>query len=221
VLLFSGATAVLPGRLELLSDLLPLPVLEVSHFLSSVIGMSLLILARGLQRRLDAAYWLTLVLLIAGAVAQLLKGILAVALAPAHRLFYRRASMFDVTFSFGWMLACATVLGCTVWLVFFSYQHVEYSRDLWWQFSFYHGNAPRALRALVGATGVALLFALTTLIRSARPRPTLPDQAVPFGAGPFGTDGRQEPAVRCCRQSLHHVWHRRPQLGRHGRSGRQ
>lgn len=187
VLLFSGATAVLPGRLELLSDILPLPVMEASHFLSSVIGMSLLILARGLQRRLDAAYWLTLILLIAGAVAQLLKGIdyeeagllilLAVALAPAHRLFYRRASLFDMTFSFGWFLACATVLGCTVWLVFFSYQHVEYSRDLWWQFSFYHGNAPRALRALVGATGVALLFALTTLIRSARPRPTLPDES--------------------------------------------
>jgi phosphatidylglycerol lysyltransferase len=187
VLLFSGATAVLPGRLELLSDLLPLPVLEISHFLNSVIGMSLLILARGLQRRLDAAYWLTLVLLVAGAVASLLKGIdyeeagllilLAVALAPAHRLFYRRASLFEMTFSFGWLLACATVLGCTVWLVLFSYQHVEYRNDLWWQFSFYHGNAPRALRALVGATGVAFLFALTTLIRSARPRPTLPTDA--------------------------------------------
>jgi phosphatidylglycerol lysyltransferase len=187
VLLFSGATAVLPGRLELLSDLLPLPVMEISHFLNSVIGMSLLILARGLQRRLDAAYWLTLVLLLAGAVASLLKGIdyeeaallilLAVALAPAHRLFYRRASMFDITFSFGWVLACATVLGCTVWLVLFSYQHVEYRNDLWWQFSFYHGNAPRALRALVGATGVALLFALTSLIRSARQRPTLPGEA--------------------------------------------
>ncbi|RDS79217.1 bifunctional lysylphosphatidylglycerol flippase/synthetase MprF [Dyella monticola] len=187
VLLFSGATAVLPGRLELLSDLLPLPVMEISHFLNSVIGMSLLILARGLQRRLDAAYWLTLVLLVAGAVASLLKGIdyeeagllilLAVALSPAHRLFYRRASLFDMTFSFGWLLACATVLGCTVWLVLFSYQHVEYSSDLWWQFSFYHGNAPRALRALVGAAGVAFLFALTTLIRSARTRPTLPDEA--------------------------------------------
>jgi phosphatidylglycerol lysyltransferase len=187
VLLFSGATAVLPGRLELLSDLLPLPVMEISHFLNSVIGMSLLILARGLQRRLDAAYWLTLVLLLAGAVASLLKGIdyeeaallilLAVALAPAHRLFYRRASMFDITFSFGWLLACATVLGCTVWLVLFSYQHVEYRNDLWWQFSFYHGNAPRALRALVGATGVAFLFALTSLIRSARQRPTLPGEA--------------------------------------------
>jgi phosphatidylglycerol lysyltransferase len=188
ILLFSGATAALPQRMDILRDVLvlPLPVLEVSHFLSSMIGMSLLILARGLQRRLDAAYVLTLVLLLAGAVFSLLKGIdyeeatlltlLAVALAPAHRLFYRRASLFDVTFSFGWMLAVLTVLGCTVWLVFFSYQHVEYSKDLWWQFSFHHGGAPRALRALVGALGVAFFFALTSLIRSARSRALPPDE---------------------------------------------
>ena len=94
ILLFSGATQALPRRLTALSHVLPLPVLEVSHFLSSVIGMSLLILARGLQRRLDAAYVLTLTLLVAGAVFSLLKGIdyeeatllimLALALAPAH-----------------------------------------------------------------------------------------------------------------------------------------
>ncbi|MDO1529192.1 bifunctional lysylphosphatidylglycerol flippase/synthetase MprF [Fulvimonas sp. R45] len=187
VLLFSGATQALPRRLAILRDVMPLPVLEVSHFLNSVVGMSLLILARGLQRRLDAAYVLTLVLLVAGAVFSLLKGIdyeeatllilLALALAPAHRLFYRRASLFHATFSFGWSLAIAAVLGCTVWLVLFSYQHVEYSNDLWWEFSFHHGGAPRALRALVGAAAVGLLFALVSLIRSARPRPTLPDEA--------------------------------------------
>lgn len=187
VLLFSGATQALPRRLAILRDVLPLPVLEVSHFLSSVIGMSLLILARGLQRRLDAAYVLTLVLLVAGAVFSLLKGIdyeeatllvlLALALAPAHRLFYRRASLFHATFSFGWSLAIVAVLGCTFWLVLFSYQHVEYSSDLWWEFSFHHGGAPRALRALVGATAAGLLFALVSLIRSTRPRPVLPDEA--------------------------------------------
>jgi len=187
VLLFSGATQTLPHRLTILSRVLPLSVLEVSHFLNSVVGMLLLILARGLQRRLDAAYVLTLVLLVTGAVLSLLKGIdyeeatllilLALALAPAHRLFYRRASLFQATFSFGWTLAVLAVLGCTFWLVLFSYQHVEYNNDLWWEFSFHHGGAPRALRALVGAAAVALLFGLVTLIRSARPRPTLPDEA--------------------------------------------
>ncbi len=175
VLLFSGATRALPGRMAILRDVLPLSVLEVSHLLASVIGMLLLILARGLQRRLDAAYWLTLVLLLAGAVFSLLKGIdyeeatlltlLAMALAPAHRLFYRRASLFTTSFSIGWIGAILAVLGCATWLVLFSYKHVDYSADLWWEFSFHQGGAPRALRALVAAAAAGMLFALASLIR--------------------------------------------------------
>ncbi len=186
VLLFSGATSALPTRMAILRDVLPLAVLEVSHFLSSVVGMMLLILARGLQRRLDAAYVLTLVLLVLGAVLSLLKGIdyeeaillslLALALAPAHQLFYRRTSLFSASFSMGWIIAILAVLVCAGWLVAFSYKHVEYSNNLWWEFSFYHGGAPRALRALVGAAAAGLLFALANLIRPARPDLRLPNQ---------------------------------------------
>ncbi|GGY18342.1 hypothetical protein GCM10008098_07870 [Rhodanobacter panaciterrae] len=187
VLLFSGATRALPARMAILRDVLPLSVLEVSHLLASVIGMLLLILARGLQRRLDAAYWLTLVLLLAGAVFSLLKGIdyeeatlltlLAMALAPAHRLFYRRASLFSTTFSIGWIVAIVAVLGCATWLVLFSYKHVDYSGDLWWEFSFYQGGAPRALRALVAAAAAGMLFALASLIRPRRFNPEPPNDA--------------------------------------------
>lgn len=175
VLLFSGATRALPARMAILREVLPLSLLEVSHLLASVIGMLLLILARGLQRRLDAAYWLTLVLLLAGAMFSLLKGIdyeeatmltlLAMALAPAHRLFYRRASLFSTPFSVSWIVAIVAVLGCATWLVVFSYKHVDYSADLWWEFSFHQGGAPRALRALVAAAAAGLLFALASLIR--------------------------------------------------------
>jgi len=186
VLLFSGATSALPTRMAILRDVLPLAVLEVSHFLSSVVGMMLLILARGLQRRLDAAYVLTLILLVLGAVLSLLKGIdyeeatllslLALALAPAHKLFYRRASLFSASFSWGWIIAILAVLVCAGWLVGFSYKHVEYSNNLWWEFSFYHGGAPRALRALVGAAAAGLLFALANLIRPARPNLLMPGE---------------------------------------------
>jgi phosphatidylglycerol lysyltransferase len=175
VLLFSGATRALPERMAILREVLPLSVLEVSHLLASVIGMLLLILARGLQRRLDAAYVLTLALLLAGAAFSLLKGIdyeeatlltlLAMGLAPAHRLFYRRASLFNTTFSLGWIAAIVAVLGCATWLVMFSYKHVDYSADLWWEFSFHQGGAPRALRALVAAAAAGMLFALASLIR--------------------------------------------------------
>jgi len=186
VLLFSGATKALPDRMAILRSVLPLSVLEVSHLLASVIGMLLLILARGLQRRLDAAYWLTLVLLLAGAVFSLLKGIdyeeaiflglLALALMPAHQLFYRRASLFSTTFSPGWIVAILAVFGCAAWLVFFSYKHVDYSTSLWWEFSFHHGGAPRALRALVAAAAAGLLFALASLIRPQTPRRASPNE---------------------------------------------
>lgn len=186
VLLFSGATLAIPGRMDILRGFVPLPLVEAAHFLSSVVGMLLLILARGLQRRLDAAYVLTLVMLILGAVFSLLKGIdyeeasllclLALALAPAHRHFYRRASLFRATFSPGWVLAIAAVFGCATWLVFFSFKHVEYSNNLWWEFSFRHGGAPRALRALVGAAAVVMLFALANLIRPERPRRARPGE---------------------------------------------
>ena len=60
ILLVSGATPAVHSRLSWLNDLLPLPVIEISHFLGSLAGVALLFLAIGLQRRLDAAYQLTL-----------------------------------------------------------------------------------------------------------------------------------------------------------------
>ena len=74
VLLVSGAMPVAPDRMAPLGRLLPLPVIEISHFLASLIGVGLLLLARALQQKVDAAYFLASGLLGAGAVASLLKG---------------------------------------------------------------------------------------------------------------------------------------------------
>ncbi|MHA7632205.1 bifunctional lysylphosphatidylglycerol flippase/synthetase MprF [Corallococcus sp. M7] len=179
VLLFSGATPAVAERLALLRGLVPLPLLEVSHLLGSLAGVSLLLLARGLQRRLDAAYVLTQVLLVAGAVFSLVKGVdyeeatlllvLALALAPFHQQFYRHTSLFAEAFSPGWFLATAAVVGASVWLGFFSYRHVEYRDDLWWHFAF-AGNAPRFLRASVGVLGATVVAGLAALLRPAGPR---------------------------------------------------
>ncbi|NNB94162.1 bifunctional lysylphosphatidylglycerol flippase/synthetase MprF [Corallococcus exiguus] len=179
VLLFSGATPAVGERLALLRRLVPLPLLEVSHLLGSLVGVSLLLLARGLQRRLDAAYVLTQVLLVAGAVFSVVKGVdyeeatlllvLAAALAPFHQQFYRHTSLFAEAFSPGWLLATVAVVGASVWLGFFSYRHVEYRNDIWWHFAF-SGNAPRFLRASVGVLGATIVAGLAALLRPASPR---------------------------------------------------
>ncbi|MCG6917372.1 MAG: bifunctional lysylphosphatidylglycerol flippase/synthetase MprF [Deltaproteobacteria bacterium] len=183
ILLFSGATPAVDARLTWLNNFLPLPVLELSHFFASLAGMGLLLLSRGLQRRLDAAYHLTVVLLGFGVVFTLLKGwdyeeaiLLAFMLAtllPFRRQFYRKASLLDQRFSPGWIAGIFLVLLCSAWIGMFSYKHVEYSGDLWWKFAF-DKNAPRFLRASVGAGILALMFALARLIRPSPPKPLVP-----------------------------------------------
>src|SRR6202795_3140487 len=97
-----------------LKNLLPLPVIEFSHFFGSLVGVTLLLLARGLQRRIDAAYMLTSVLLAAGIIFSLAKGvdfeealllaIMLAALIPCRRYFYRKADLAVPRLTLGWIV---------------------------------------------------------------------------------------------------------------------
>jgi phosphatidylglycerol lysyltransferase len=185
ILLLSGATPTVGERLAWLQDFLPLPVVELSHFLGSVIGSALLLLAWGLQRRLDAAYFLTATLLGAGCVVSLLKGLdyeeafllglMLGALLPCRRFFYRKASLLAEPLSWNWMAAALLALAASAWLGLFAHKHTEYAGDLWLKFTF-EGDAPRFLRATLGSSVLLLLFVLARLMRPAPPgaRPAHP-----------------------------------------------
>ncbi|PZP39102.1 MAG: hypothetical protein DI585_05260, partial [Pseudomonas fluorescens] len=75
IMLVSGATPTLPENMRWLRDVLPLPVVEISHFAGSLVGVLLLFLARGVRMKLDAAWYGALILLGVGMVASLLKGL--------------------------------------------------------------------------------------------------------------------------------------------------
>ncbi|WP_020677786.1 bifunctional lysylphosphatidylglycerol flippase/synthetase MprF [Geopsychrobacter electrodiphilus] len=194
VLLFSAATPALPERLHWLQDFLPLPVIELSHFLGSLVGVGLLLLARGLQRRLDAAYLLAAVLLVAGSAFSLLKGadyeealllaLMLLALLPCRRYFYRHASLLSEPFSFGWSITILLVLVCSFWLGLFAYKYVAFSNELWWHFAL-RGDAPRFLRATVGATALLLVFGLTKLLHPSPQDPDLPGSSELDAAKPI------------------------------------
>lgn len=178
ILIFSGTAPVEKAQLKWLKTFYPLSVIEISHFLGSLAGIGLLLLARGLQRRLDGAYALTVAFLCAGIVLSLLKGfnyvnasallILLLILLSCRRYFYRKAILLSEPFSPGWIFAILLIMVCSVWLGAFSYKHVEYSGSLWWKFSF-TGDAPRFLRATVGIIGAALFFSVAHLLRPSPP----------------------------------------------------
>jgi phosphatidylglycerol lysyltransferase len=183
MLLATGASPTIASRMEALAEVIPLGVIELSHFLGSIAGLLLLLVAWGLRRRLDGAYLATLLILAASIVFSLLRGlhveqatVLALTLltlAPCRRAFYRKAALFTERFSSGWLLAVAAVLLGVLWLGFFSHRHVEYSNDLWWRFVA-EEDAPRFLRAAAGTLIVFLMVGAAQLLRASRRPPLAP-----------------------------------------------
>lgn len=158
LLLFSGATPALKDRLQWMEYLIPLPIMELSHMLGSIVGVVLLLLSQAVRRRIDSAYFATITMLILGMMASLGKGLdyeealvlglMLAAFVPTRKHFYRKSALLQLDFSRQWVvLSMMAVIG-SIWLGFFSHKHVEYSNELWWQFAL-HSDASRFLRSIV------------------------------------------------------------------------
>lgn len=190
LLLGSGSVPALPQRLEWLDNLLPLPYIEVSHLLGSLVGVALLFLARGLQLRLDVAYWLTAAMLQAGIGLSLLRGldweealgllVMLLLLLPARKQFYRRSSLFAERFTWGWIMAILVVLAGSIWLgVLYHHNRLRLGDQMWWQIHLRgDGETGRFLRASLGAITIAVAIGLARLLRPARVTPQAPSRAV-------------------------------------------
>ena len=164
MLLASGATPGDPARLRWLADHAPLPLIEVSHFVSSIIGLMLVLVAFGLKQRLDAAWSAAASLLAVAATLALLKGVnwgettvltcICLMLLPLHAAFPRPARLSRMEIKPGWLLSAgAAVIGAGM-LSLWSYHNVDYGDQLFWRVMV-SADASRSLRAW---TGVGVLF---------------------------------------------------------------
>jgi phosphatidylglycerol lysyltransferase len=177
VLLVSGALPAIGTRVERLRGWLPLPVLEISHLAGSAIGAALLILSRGLYRRMRGAFRLTQVLLAIGIAASLCKGIdyeeaailvgVMLLLHGARGRFYRRAALETLRVSPLGLLNVGLVILAVIWLGLMAFRDVGYTHELFWQFAF-DAEAPRMLRA---ASVIVLLGAGYGLWQLLKPAP--------------------------------------------------
>jgi len=173
VLLLSGTFPAEGSRIAALRHVIPLPFVEASHLLASLAGLFLIVLAHGLHRRIAIARTAAIILLIAGAVFSLAKGldweeavILAVItglLAIFADSFYRKRDWTAIRPSLSWLAAVAIALMSLVFIGVFVHRAVAYRTDLWWQFA-WHGDASRFLRATFAIATVAAAITLDALI---------------------------------------------------------
>lgn len=179
MLVFSAVLPTPQDNLDWLSDLIPIQILEAAHFISSVLGLLLIVVARGLVNRLDGAYWAGIVIAAIAMLFSLPKalalyeaivlGLLILGLVLNRHVFTRHASIFADPLTPAWIGAIAMIVAAAIAILFFVYRDVDYSRQLWWQFEFSE-EAPRGLRAMMGVSIAAVLLALGSLLRPARNR---------------------------------------------------
>ncbi|WP_286202858.1 bifunctional lysylphosphatidylglycerol flippase/synthetase MprF [Rhizobium lusitanum] len=185
-LILSGVTPASIARLDLLAEYLPLSIVESAHFLESVLGLGLIVIARGLAHRLDGAWWAATISVGAAIMLSLLKAIalsesavllvlLGALLASRHQ-FSRPASLLHQPLSASWLGAIATVLMSAAVVLFLVYSDVDYQNGLWWDFEF-TDEAPRSLRALLGLIIGAGALAGWSLLRPAKGKAPYPTKA--------------------------------------------
>ncbi len=178
MLLASGATPSVPGRFIRLIAVAPVLLVEISHFLSSVMGLSLVLVAFGLRSRLDAAWGASVTALLIAAPLALLKAFaleealilvtLAVLLTPLHGAFPRKARLTGMEITPGWLVSAAAALIGAGALGIWSFQHADYGDQAFWKVMV-DDDAARAIRAWAGAATALFGFGVWRLIASAAP----------------------------------------------------
>lgn len=182
VLLISGAAPARMSRMSVLSAFLPLPAIETAHIMAGLTGITLLFLARGLQRRVKNAFSLSVLALASGIVFSLMRSfdleeaafllVILAGLLPFRRLFYRTEPLKAQPLSIGWLVAAGLTVASSAAVGVFIYKHVQYTRELWFKFDYY-ANAARFFRTTVGAAAALLFIAASSLIRRPRPKVAL------------------------------------------------
>ncbi len=187
LLLFSGSVPAVGHRLLWVYDALPLPLVDLSHFFDNLLGAALLILAHGIERRLDAAFHLTIGALLAAIVFSLARAldyeqafVLAIVLVlflPSKKYFSRKTSLIEERFSASWIVAISLVVTASIALGVISFQKLQLRADLLYTAQ---SQEARFLRSTAGLLGVLIVFALFRLVRPVRltaPKVTLADLA--------------------------------------------
>ncbi len=142
---------------------------QAGQYVPSLIGTALLLMAMGLSRRARLAWWLTLVLLIAGATFTAAQGItlwlpvvLVLAMlmvAPFRSAFYRQSSLFAGSMLPGNAFSLLVFMVCVLALVLFLPTVSDLSQTSWWDVVLSRDLPPPVRATMALAVLVALLAA--------------------------------------------------------------
>ena len=176
MLLASGATPTIPDRFLRIYEVTPVVLIEISHFLSSILGLILVLLAFGLRSRLDGAWAATVATLLIASPLALLKAfaweeaatlaLFATVLIPLRGAFPRKARLSQMEVTPGWLLSAFAVVFGAGFLGLWSFQLADYGDQPFWRVMA-DDDAARAIRAWVGVAILLFAFGIWRMFASA------------------------------------------------------
>ncbi len=176
MLLASGATPSVPERFIALYEITPAALIEVSHFISSILGLVLVMLAFGLRARLDGAWGATIATVLIAAPLALLKGFvweetaaligISLVFLPFRGAFPRKAQLTRMEVTPGWLLSAAALVAGAGMLGLWSFRHTDYAGQPFWK-AMIDRDMARSIRAWAGAAVALLAFGVWRLAATA------------------------------------------------------
>ncbi len=169
----------------LLGEFIPIPIIEASYLLNTLMGFALIVLARGLYQRLNGAWHISVWLLGASIVTLLIKHleievavICTILFAVAYfnrKYFNRQSNLMSLRLNSHTLILLSVFLISLFWVGMYVHRHEAYSPDLWWTVS--GDGGARFLRSYAMLAILTIAYVLFSLIRFKKPPPSLPTQA--------------------------------------------
>ncbi|MBN2905799.1 MAG: bifunctional lysylphosphatidylglycerol flippase/synthetase MprF [Rhodobacteraceae bacterium] len=173
ILMVSGNLPADGARLGVLGEMVPLTFIQASHLAGSIAGLLLVVIARGLYHRRRRAWLMALVLMGAGLVASLAKGldwVEALSMLATMGLlwlfrpaFYRVGGGSVFRLSGPWLVGVLGLMAAVFWVGLFAYSHISYTSSMWWDFAL-HGDASRFLRASLAVAVVLTVITFNSVV---------------------------------------------------------
>lgn len=172
------------NRELLLGEFIPIPIIETSYLLNTLMGFALIVLARGLYQRLNGAWHISMWLLGASIVTLLVKHLeievavicaLLFGVAYFNRSYFdRQSSLMSLRLNSQTLILLSVFLISLFWVGMYVYRNEAYSPDLWWNVS--GDGGARFLRSYAVLAILTIAYTLFSLIRFKKPLPSLPTQ---------------------------------------------
>jgi phosphatidylglycerol lysyltransferase len=189
MLIASGATPSDPVRFMWLAEQpwAPILLIEISHFLSSILGLILVMLAFGLSRRLGGAWGASAAVLPVAAVLALFKGfnweesaallLALVLLLPCREAFPRSARLSRMEITPGWLLSALAAVAGAGLVGWWSFQNLDRTNASVLNAL---GDPDRAIAASAGAAALLLAIGVWRLLATPATPPVVGEADLDF-----------------------------------------